>query len=55
MRKEELKTISDAHKAHVLCKDASEGNGIRLNTDGTTKQQKKLGGTVVRWQGNHCH
>ena len=47
MRKEELKTINDAHKAHVLCKDASEGKGIRLNTDGTTKQQKKLGGTVV--------
>ncbi len=42
MRKEELKTISDAHKAHVLCKDASEGRGICLNTDGTTKQQKKV-------------
>ena len=27
MRKEELKTISDCHKAHVLCQEASEGKG----------------------------
>ena len=47
MRQEELKTISDAHKAHILCKDAGEGKGICLNTDGTTKQQRKIGGIVV--------
>ena len=47
MRKNELKIISDAHKAHVFCNDASEGKGLLLNTDGTTKQQKKLNGAVV--------
>ena len=47
MRKEELKIIADAHKAHVICSDASKGKGIHLNTDGTTKQQKKLGGVVA--------
>ena len=47
MRKEELKTINDAHKAHVLCEDASKGKGISLNTDGTTKHQRKLGGAIV--------
>ena len=46
MRKEELKIISDTHKAHI-CSDASKGKGIHLNTDGTTKQQKKLGGVVA--------
>ena len=47
MRKEELKIISDAHKAHIFCSDASKGKGIYLNTDGTTKQQRKLGGVVA--------
>ena len=47
MRKEELKTINDAHKAYVLCEDASKGKGISLNTDGTTKHQRKLGGAIV--------
>lgn len=47
MRKEELKIISDAHKANIICSDASKGKGIYLNTDGTTKQQKKLGGVVA--------
>lgn len=47
MRMLELKTISNAHKATVLCKQAAEGVGFHLNTDGTTKAQKKLGGVVV--------
>ncbi len=47
MRKEELKIISDAHKAHTICSDANKGKGIYLNTDGTTKHQKKLGGVVA--------
>ena len=48
MRKEELKFIADAHKAHIICSDASKGKGIHLNTDGTSKQQiKKLGGVVA--------
>lgn len=47
MRMLELKTISNAHKATVLCEQAAEGAGFHLNTDGTTKAQKKLGGVVV--------
>jgi translation initiation factor 1 (eIF-1/SUI1) len=47
MRKEELKIISDAHKPQMISKDVREGKGIYLNTDGTTKQQKKLGGVVA--------
>ena len=44
MRREELKTITNAHKATILSTETSE---IKLNTDGTTKNQKKLGGVVV--------
>lgn len=47
MRKEELKTISDTHKVHLICRDASKGRGIYLNSDGTTKQQKKISGVVA--------
>ena len=47
MRNEELKTICDAHKATVLCSDSGKSKGINLNTDGTTKQQRKLGGVVT--------
>ena len=43
MRKAELHIINNAHKAHVICK---EGDGIHLNTDGTTKHQRKLGGVI---------
>ena len=43
MRKEELKTICDAHKATVI----SELSLLLVNTDGTTKNQKKLGGVVA--------
>ena len=46
-RKEELKIISATRKAHIICSDASKGKGIYLNTDGPTKQQKKLGGVVA--------
>lgn len=47
MGREELKTICSAHKATVLCNDAAKTRGISLNTDGTTKQQKKLGSVVA--------
>ena len=47
MRKEELKLISDVHKAHTICDTAMKGEGLYLNTDGTTKHQKKLGGIVA--------
>ena len=46
MRREELKTISNAHKATVLCEHATN-KGFSINTDGTTKFQKKIGGVVV--------
>lgn len=47
MRKEELKTICEAHKAIVISELASQSKQLHLNTDGTTKHQKKLGGVVV--------
>ena len=47
MRKEELKTICDAHKATMLSKLSTQSKQLRLNTDGTTKNQKKLGGVVA--------
>lgn len=47
MRKEELVTICSAHKATVLSEAAAKSSGFHLNTDGTTKNQKKIGGVVV--------
>ena len=48
MRKDELKSICMAHKATVISEDyAVKKSGLHLNTDGTTKHQKKLGGVVV--------
>lgn len=47
MRKCELTMVSNAHKASVLSKSAAEGKGFRLNTDGTTKQQKKIGAVGI--------
>jgi len=44
MRLDELPTISMAHKDVALCKTARGDNPFHLNTDGTTLQQKKLGG-----------
>ena len=47
MRCEELNTICNAHKASMLCTDSVRAKGVSLNTDGTTKSQKKLGGVVA--------
>lgn len=49
MRKCELTAIRNAHKATVLCESASESTfkGFRLNTDGTTKRQKKIGAVGI--------
>ena len=47
MRKEELKTICDAHKATVISEFSTKSEQLHLNTDGTTKNQKKLGGVVA--------
>ena len=48
MRKEELKTICDAHKATVISELSSQLKQLHLNTDGTTKNQKKIGGVVAK-------
>ncbi len=40
MRLEELKTISDIHKATVLSYISNKKVGLKLNTDGTTKNRK---------------
>jgi len=46
MRREELKTISMAHKA-TLVNNLMSKEKIHINTDGTTKLQKKIGATAV--------
>ena len=47
IRKEELKVISNAHKATSLCQQIDTGIGLRINTDGTTKNQKKINGIAI--------
>ena len=42
----ELKTISNARKATVLCQHAANTR-FQMNTDGTTKSQRKLGGVAI--------
>ena len=46
MRREELTTINLAHKASCLAEQAKSGC-VNLNSDGTTKSQKKLQGTAI--------
>jgi hypothetical protein len=46
MRKEELRTVSMAHEAAVISEHAHKGQ-LHMNTDGTTKNQKKLGGVAL--------
>ena len=46
MRAEELKTVCQAHKASVLCEHTQMGGAFHLNTDGTTFDQKRVGGVV---------
>ena len=47
MRKDELKIVSAVHKATVLCQRAADEVGFKLNTDGTTKDLKKIGGVGI--------
>ena len=47
MRKDELQIVSAAHKATVLCEHAASGVPFRLNTDGTTKDLKKVFGIGI--------
>ena len=46
MRREELSTVCMAHKASAVSHHAKTGK-LHLNTDGTTLQQRKLGGVAV--------
>ena len=46
MHREELATISMAHKALAISEQA-RAEKLHLNTDGTTLQQKKLGGLAI--------
>ena len=46
MRKNELKALSDAHKAKLLCENTSR-TGLRLNTDGTINDQRKIGAVAI--------
>ena len=44
--REELKTVSNAHKATVFCEHAAGNNGFQMNTE-ELQAQKKLGGLVI--------
>lgn len=46
MRREELSTVSMAHKASAIS-EAAKSKKLHLNTDGTTLQQRKLGGLAI--------
>ena len=47
MRRDELKVVGDAQKAAKLCDSALINQGFHLNSDGTTKQLKKLGAVAI--------
>ena len=47
MRREELTTISTAHKVSVLFQQVSSGQKFHVNTDGTTKQQHKINSAAI--------
>ena len=46
MRRQELTTVSMVHKAITITEQARLGK-LHLNTDGTTKSQKKLEGVAI--------
>ena len=47
MRKDELTTISTAHKVSVLFKQVNAGQSLHINSDGTTKQQRKINSAAI--------
>ena len=47
MRRQELKTVSMAHKATLITEQATETGTLHLNSDGTTKSQKKINGVAL--------
>ena len=42
-----MKTISSAHKVAVLCEASVRNEGFQMNTDRTTKAQRKLGALAI--------
>ena len=47
MCRDELRTISNAHKATILSECIAKGKGFVMHSDGTTKGQRKLGGLAI--------
>ena len=47
MCRDELRTTSNAHKAILLNECISKGEGFTMNSDRTTKGQRKLGGLAI--------
>ena len=47
MRRQEPKTVSMAHKATLIAEQATETGTLHLNSDGTTKSQKKINGIAL--------
>ena len=47
MRRQELKTVSMAYKAEVVTNQIADTGQLHLNSDGTTKSQKKIQGVAV--------
>ena len=50
MRREELPTLSRAHKAHKL----GDSTALALGSDGTTKKFAKERGKPPKWNGPRC-
>ena len=47
MRIDEMCTISEAHKASVICEQLQPGKILHLNTDGTTLAQRKKNSIAI--------
>ena len=47
MRRQELNTISMAHKATAITEQITASGQLHLNSDGTTKSQKKIQGVAI--------
>ena len=55
MRTEELNVISTAHKAMVVHDNLENDKPLHLNMDGTTLNQKKLGGVAINGMVLSCN
>ena len=47
MRRQELNTVSMAHKATLITEQVAQTGMLCLNSDGTTKSQKKINGVAL--------